>query len=115
MKGNEILKIITNNSEVFYVEIPTAIQKTRNMPANAVAWAKEVLNDVKTVQFERVIPNQLVCEIDIEGFAIPVWEFNVFIPFMKPEEFANTDENIEKVENWLDSHIYNMSSWAERN
>ena len=115
MKHNEILKIITNAGEVFYVEIPTAIQKTRNMTANAVAWAKEVLNDVKTVQFERIIPNQLVCEIDIEGFAIAMWEFNVFIPFMKPEEFTNTDENIERVENWLDANIYNMSSWAERN
>lgn len=28
MKGNEILKIITTNSEVFFVEIPTAIQIT---------------------------------------------------------------------------------------
>lgn len=115
MKHNEILKIITNIGEVFFVEIPAAIQKTRNMPANAVAWAKEVFNDVKTVQFARIVPNQLVCEVDIEGFAIPAWTFNVFIPFMKPDEFTNTDANIEKVENWLDSRVYNMSSWAERN
>ncbi len=112
---NNLIKVITTKGESFFAKIPDAIEKSRNCNSNAVAWAHEVFNDVKQVQFAREEPATLACLIDIEGFAIPVWEFLVFVPFMKPEEFNSEDECLQKIENWLDTRIYNMSSWAERN
>lgn len=111
---NSILKISTTKGEVFYTQVPNAIEKSRNLGDNAVAWAKEVFRDVNLVQFSKTRPDNLMCLIDIDHLATPFWEFIVYAPGIPMDINLQEDENIEKVERWLDSHIYNMLTWAER-
>lgn len=108
---NTILKIHTN-TDVFYVCPPPAIEQSRNLSDNAVAWAKEVFKDVTLVQFVRKRPDTLMCLIDIEKFETPMWEFIIFVNDVKPEDF--NDQLMEQVEQWLDTRIHNMLQWAER-
>lgn len=114
MKRNTVLAVHTR-TELWYAEVPDAIEKTRNLSKNAVAWAEEVFQNVTLVQFAREAPTDLLkCCIDIDGFATQPWEFHVYVPNVSADIDLQNDDNIEKVENWLDKHIHNMRSWAER-
>jgi hypothetical protein len=95
--------------------VPDAIEKTRNLSKNAVAWAEEVFQNVTLVQFAREAPIDILkCCCDVEGCATQPWEFHVYVPNIPSDIDLQNDDNIEKVENWLDKHIHNMRSWAER-
>lgn len=108
---NTILKINTT-TDIFFVCPPPAIEQSRNLRDNAVAWAKEVFKDVSLVQFVRKRPDTLMCLIDIDKFETPMWEFIIFVNDVKPEDF--NDQLMEQVELWLDTRIHNMLQWAER-
>ena len=114
MKTNSVL-IVHTAKEKWYVAVPDAIEKSRNLSKNAVAWAEEVFKDVTLVQFAKTAPQDLLaCCIDIDGLAMVTWEFLVFVPGVPSDINLQEDANIEKVEGWLDSHIHNMLYWAER-
>jgi hypothetical protein len=107
--------ITRKGGDKFIVTPPPAIQKTRNKEDNACCWAREVFKNVTLVQFTHDEPKGLPCCIDIDGLAIVPWEFMVYVPWASKDMKLDNDENIEKVERWLDNRIYNMLSWTERN